>query len=224
MVPSKFSGKRVLGLLAHMEKWEMPVAQASGSSQLEDLEPGSYELTCAEVTELTLEKPDSYGKTEKYAFKFRIEGVDLEEGPTMIGKRINRVFTPKSTFWKWSEVLLGRAIKVGENVELVDLIGQSCMGLITESPRDDGGTWKNISDIYPLPKKGQNGKVAEKEAPSVINPDGTPSWTAFWAEIKRLGVTREGVAAHVGGDLEVLMAMDGPDVAVVLEEIRAKVG
>ena len=202
----------------------MPVAQASGASQLEDLEPGSYELTCAEVTEVTLEKPDAFGKTEKYAFKFRIEGVDLEEGPAMIGRRINRVFTPKSTFWKWSEVLLVRAIKVGENVELTDLIGRSCMGLITESPREDGGTWKNISDIYPLPKKGQNGKVAENAPPSIVNPDGTANFDAFWREIKRLHVTNESVAAFLDGDLNKLRDMDGPDVAGVLEEIRAKVG
>ena len=96
-------------------------------------------------------------------------------------------------------------------------------GVVATPNRDMNPLKAKVKNIIAAPR-GKAATVTAPQAPSVINPDGTPSWTAFWAEIKRLGVTREGVAAHVGGDLEVLMAMDGPDVAGVLEEIKAKVG
>ena len=184
---------------------------------------GTYPVLCIGVKDDHLDN-SQYGSGDVVRIYLQFPDLIDEESGDFVELDViaNRVWNPKSKLWSFASAFGLRCDEDVKEFETEDMVGKDALAFI-ENETKDGNVWPKVKNIIAAPR-GKAATVTAPQAPSVINPDGTPSWTAFWAEIKRLGVTREGVAAHVGGDLEVLMAMDGPDVAGVLEEIKAKVG
>ena len=185
------------------------------SGEVPEVPDGLYTATITAVTPIVLDQPDQFGKTEKLevSLEFDVDGEAVTLDP-----RVNRAWSEKSTLFLIAQAS-GLDVNPAQAFDTDDLLNRQ-VNILTEQ---EEGKWPRVKAWSRVAKraaaKAAPAPVADK-SPALIKDDGSPDYTVFWREIQRCGLTRKNVIDHVGGDLEVFMAMDGPDVAFVLEELK----
>lgn len=191
-------------------------AKAGGGAKVK---PGAYIVTCMGADADKLEDA-KFGTGEVIRFLLELDDeLDEQGNPIELDAIANAKLTPKSKLWSWCDAF-GVPPVVGQAYDTDAVIGQKAQAIIVDKANDDGSVFSRVENIVPLPRS-MGGKG--KPSPTVINEDGSPNYTAFWAALRALGLNRGHVIAHVG-DIETFMAMEGADVANVLEELKAQLG
>jgi hypothetical protein len=201
----------------------MGIVVQPSSGEMPEVPDGLYRARITGVKSLTLDTPDTFGKTEKIDIS-----VEFEVGDEIVtlDPRVNRAWSEKATLFQIA-IACGLDVNPTEPFDAEELMDCE-VNVLTEQPE---GKWPRVKSWSKV-GKGKASKAASrpsqaateasmKEMPSVVNPDGSANYDVFWPAITSLGLNRSHVIAHVGGDIDSFMAMDGPDAQVVLEELAA---
>lgn len=199
----------------------MPLVVTAGNGGSAKLDPDTYHVACIGVREDRIEN-DKFGHPEKVRFDLEVKGViDPETGlPAVIDAMCNKVLSPKSNLWRWCEAF-GLKPELGKPLDLESARGCEVFAIVAQV-ESDAGAFSRVTDLMPMPRAQRMTGLAPAPQASVINPDGSSNWTAFWSAITKAGLNRGHVIDHVGGDIETVMVMDGPTAQNVLDELTAK--
>ena len=195
----------------------MGIINPSSSGDAPVVPDGLYVVTCVGAEEHTVEG-DQFGNNEKVELHIQFETVDGDE--VQLDPRCNAKWSEKATLFKWA-IAFGLPADPNVPFDTDSFKGKKAQAVIhTETE----GSWPRVQSFMPYKQASpaRSTKVTEpsERKPGVLLPDGTVDWTLVWKEVKRLGMTRESVAAQFDGDIGKLTAMDGIDVAVWLDELQ----
>lgn len=183
------------------------------------LEPGTYRVQLMDLRETQLENPQ-HGTGDVIRFVLEcVDELDSEGNRYALDGIANDILTPLSKLTEWLAAF-GVSARPGEDIDMSEAVGREAMATVIHKPgKDKTGAFARIDKLVPLPKDAQKAP-GRPSAPAVVNPDGTPNYTAFWSAITALGLTKQHVFDHLGTmDLKNL---DGADFAIALEELRVK--
>lgn len=194
-----------------------------------NIEKGTYPVTCIGVKEDTIPNPQ-FGNGDVIKFTIQFDTLEDDEGELLTRETMaSDYLTPGS---KLTSILLafGLTAEVGKTLDIDDCVGRQALATVGAKSKTVNGqvkTYDTIESIFPAPKTRSAPRPAQA-APtaaqlSVVNPDGSADYDAFWRGVKALGLNGTHVAAKVNGDLNNLQIMDGPDIAFLLEELRLQV-
>ena len=127
----------------------------AGGTPPPEIEDDIYEVELKSITAVDLEKPDVFGRTELLQWDFGLtETEDDSTGePIILNPRTSRVFSPKSTAFKWA-VVLGVEPEIGKRFNPDILVGKRARANVQTSFRDDGSPgWPRIKDLIALPRQ-----------------------------------------------------------------------
>ena len=193
------------------------VIQPSGGD-IPEVPDSLYTATIVNVRAINLEAPDQYGKTEKVeiSVEFPVDGETVQIDP-----RVNRTWNEKSNLFTIAQAS-GLDVNPNSSFHPRDLIGRQ-VNILTEQ---EEGKWPRVKAWSRVPQK-KSGRPAQEppaasNAPSVVNPDGSPNHDAFWRAVKALGLNQKHVFDKAGS-IDAFQEMDGPDVAFLLEELKLQV-
>lgn len=201
----------------------MPVVEPTkGGYEGVEIPDGLYVVTCKNVEETEM-KNDRFGKPDKY--RLTLVGVTPDGEPFTVEPLMNRTWsampgkTP-STLFTYAEAF-GCDPDPNAAFDTDDLLNKKASAFIETA--EEEGSWPRVTRITRI-KTGASARSTtqpSEKKPGVLLPDGTVDWTLLWKEVKRLGMTRESVAAQFDGDITKLTDMDGIDVAVWLDELQS---
>ncbi len=112
-------------------------------------EPPDQGVYLAKLADLQ-EEEGQFGPFVKWSFELNEEGY---EGQTIRGQSsMPETFTAGTKMWQWAQGLLGRAIRPGETIDLMDLIGNECL-LTIGHKETDRGTFATVDAVNPVRRK-----------------------------------------------------------------------
>lgn len=178
-----------------------------------------YLATIVAAKHVTLDQPDQFGKTEKIelSVEFDVDGEIVTLDP-----RVNAAWSEKATLFQIA-IATGLDVSPQDAFEIEELLDRQ-VNILTEQ---EEGKWPRVKAwsrvgrqkaSRPSPEPPE----ASAKLPAVVNPDGTPNHDAFWRAIKGMGLNRAHVIDKVGS-IENFTALDGADIAFLLEELRVQV-
>lgn len=192
----------------------MGIVVQPSSGDVPEIADSLYTATIRGYKAITLEQPDQFGKTEKIELNLEL---DVDGEVVKLDPRVNQAWSEKATLFIVAQAA-GLDPDPYEAFDIDMLLGRQVNVLTEQEP----GKWPRVKAWSRVPQRRAQ-KAAPAASPSMINGDGSPNHTAFWAGISALGLTRAHVIERVGGDIENFTAMDGADVAVLFEELKAQV-
>ena len=152
----------------HKEQTEMGTTLTAEKVAFESIPTGEYLGECIDWSPET----GQYGDQIKLIFE--IVAPKAYEGKQRFGWCSKKLTTGNRTskLWKWTEALYNRALAIGEQVDLDNLLHRRCILVIVEEPRkvsaddDEPGTIAKIMALKPykkqepMPAASANGKSA----------------------------------------------------------------
>ena len=188
------------------------------SGEVPEVADGLYMATIVKVTPISLDVADQFGKTEKLEISIEF---DVDGEVVTLDPRVNQAWSEKATLFLIAQAA-GLDPDPSGSFDTDDLLERQVNILTEQEP----GKWPRVKAWSKVPK-GKAAKAAQTNsaasapaAVSVINDDGSANHTVFWKEIQKLGLNRIHVIDRVGGDIEMFTALDGPDVQILLDELR----
>ena len=196
----------------------MTVVNPGGNADVPEIEDGLYQAVVKQVKDIILDEPDQFGNTEKV--EIQIGFVDVDGEHQQLEPRVNLKWGERASLYAIA-VACGCDCNPNEPFDTEDLVGKRVNVLVETL---ETGKWPRVKTWA----KAGKAKAAQQTAPaaasaSVLKPDGTLDTTAFWKETKRLGMTRESVAAAWDGDIENMIKADAVDVAAWLADVTDSV-
>lgn len=188
----------------------MSIVQPGGSDAPE-IPDGLYRAKVKNVQDVSLEKPDNFGNTEKVkitvAFKDS-DGVDQTLDP-----QINRKWGEKANLFLIATAC-GCDCDPDEAFDTQDLVNRE-VNILVET-KEEGKwprvkTWSRLRTARGAAQPPSAPPAAKKPGP-ILAEDGTVDWDAFYKETERLGATKESVHKAWGGEGALLSTSPG-DVA-----------
>lgn len=174
-----------------------------------------YNVRCIETTQDHLDG-SKFGSGDVVRIILEVQDqIDSDGNPVEIDAIANLKLTPKSKLWEWAEAF-GLKPVVGQDFDTDDLVDCHARALIVDrdEPSADGKVYSRVEKIM------APGSNAAPASPTIVNADGTPNWSAFWPAIAKLGLNKQHVFDHIG--TMDLTGLDGADVAIAYEELKAK--
>lgn len=205
----------------------MGMTRTMEESKFTKIDKGTHPVTCIGIRPDTIQNP-KFGDGAVIKFTLRFDNLVDDEGEPLTRETMaSDYLTPGS---KLTKILFafGVSAGVGQSVDIEDCLDRQAFAVVGEKRKDDK-VYDTIEDLVPAPKTGARPAPRPAQAapagaaPSVVNPDGSADYDAFWRGVKALGLNGTHVAAKVNGDLNNLQIMDGPDIAFLLEELRLQV-
>ena len=201
-----------------------PIVEPSGGGYDGiEIPDGLYEVRCTKVEERDLPN-DKFGNTDK--FQLTLAGVTPDDEPFTVEPLMNRRWGEKSTLFGYA-VAFGIDADPDMSFDTDGFIGKKAQAYIVTA--EAAGSWPRVQTISRI----KAGKTASARSTTttqrsersaiVIMEDGELDFAVFWREARRLGMTRESVAAKLGVtdmlDLtKYLASMEPTDVAMLLME------
>lgn len=197
----------------------MSVVQPGGAD-VPEIPDGLYRAKITSIKDITLETPDNFGNLEKVEIHLAFKDSDGEE--QKLEPRVNRKWGERATLFAIA-LACGLAVEPHDDFETETLVGCE-VNVLIETPEE--GRWPRVKSWGRV----KNGSRASTKAtrPSenmatgaaLVNVMGDIEWKVFWAEVERLGGTKEGIAAKVGGDLMKLTGLTVVQVQDLLEALK----
>ena len=197
----------------------MSVVEPS-SGDVPEIPNGLYLATIASVKDIELDTPDKFGKTAKVEISVEF---DVDGEIQTLDPRVNRAWSEKATLFLIAQAA-GLDPDPFEPFD-TDLLLDRQVNILTDQ---EEGKWPRVKTWSRVQSR-KAAKPAQKpagEAParstSVVNPDGTPNYDAFWRVVKGLGLNNGHVYDKAGG-MDAFMDLDGADVGFLLEELKLQI-
>ena len=180
---------------------------------------GLYLVTCVGVEERVVEG-DQFGNNEKVELHISFD-VDGEEA--QLDPRCNAKWSEKATLFKWA-LAFGLRANPNEPFDTDSFKGKKAQAVIhTETE----GSWPRIQSFMPYKQSAPaRSTTATQRSESIatgaalVNSMGDIEWKVFWSEVERLGGTKEGIKAKVGGDLLKMEELSVTEVQDLLEALK----
>lgn len=189
---------------------KIPVKNSTG--EMPDIKPGVYEATCIRVKDDHLDNAQ-FGDGDVVRIFMQFDELYDSEGEQVVLDAIaNRVISPKAKLTRWAEAL-GSPIDFDslDEFETEQLLGGEALVKVV---RKDAASWPRIDEITARPTKGAK--------PTPAKADGEPDFTAFWAQVKVLGKTKDDVQALLPNrNMLAMQDMSGADLVELLERLEA---
>ena len=189
-----------------------------GGGDVPEIPDGLYKARVTAVKDITLEQPDTFGNQEKVEIHLAFK--DSDDIDQTLEPRVNRKWGDRATLFAIA-LACGLDVQPHESFETQSLVGCQ-VNVLVETPEE--GRWPRVKSwgrVKTASARSTKATEPSERKPGVLLPDGTVDWTIVWKEVKRLGMTRESVAAQFDGDITKLTDMDGIDVAVWLDELQS---
>lgn len=180
----------------------MSIVQPGGSDAPE-IPDGLYKAKVKAVQDVTLEKPDNFGNTEKV--KITVAFVDTDGVSQTLDPQVNRKWGEKANLFLIATAC-GCDCDPDEAFDTQDMLNRD-VNILVETPEE--GKWPRVKTWTRI--KTARGAAQPPSTPAIpapvgkrpgpiIDPDGAVNWDAFWKETERLGATKESVIKAWSGE------------------------